>query len=516
MATLEELKHKAKTTAMVAALSASSVAQAQGMDSSLSEKELTKTELKQDAQRASIICENPEIYLEIKEKTGQNLVNQLNSPVTEDSKKITEQETAIGPFPGIVIDIAFEKNVKKYKSDFKTPEREIEREIREVNSGEDMSAYDNMAYYDFTDKKVHMPIWSLSEEVKSQIKTAMPDTWAKKLMTGDVAAEIAAERHENAHFLHDTRGQTDLQKFSSQTSDMFVEKDYTTEKVAYAVQNLTLANIWKHCNDAGMKTIEIDGEQKPISEILSQTPGLKEEIEKNGFDPKSEESCSRIVKLASAHWDDYFLSGYSSGQFATAAQSGYSSNIMNQIKAARDQQKMLKDMTKNLDIGYNTKINIPDDCIDLMMPKKEITQKIVQKENDFSPSTEGLLAIDKYLDERGLKNDKEKDEYLKEQYKNIVNRSNDADLKLKELMLACGNKDSNMIYYTDNLQVKEQNGIQTVSNDLGKTTYVLNPMDQRKDLAQTNDKTFENTENKKETKTLTVAEISAALQRQGR
>ena len=78
--------------------------------------------------------------------------------------------------------------------------------------------------------------------------------------------------------------------------------------------------------------------------------------------------------------------------------------------------------------------------------------------------------------------DKDKDKYLKTQFANIVNRSDDADLKLKELMLACCNKDNNMIYYTDKLQVRNQGGIQTVSNDLGKTTYALSRMDERLSL----------------------------------
>lgn len=38
-----------------------------------------------------------------------------------------------------------------------------------------------------------------------------------------------------------------------------------------------------------------------------------------------------------------------------------------------------------------------------MMPKKEITQQITASANSFSPSTDGLLAIDRYLEERGLK-----------------------------------------------------------------------------------------------------------------
>ena len=169
-------------------------------------------------------------------------------------------------------------------------------------------------------------------------------------------------------------------------------------------------------------------------------------------------------------------------------------------------------MTKNLDIGYGTKIDIPDDCVALMMPKKEITQQITASANSFSPCTDGLLAIDRYLEELGLKNDKDKDQYLKKQFANIVNRSDDADLKLKELMLACCNKDNNMIYYTDKLQVRNQGGIQTVSNDLGKTTYALSRMDERSDFANNQTKGKARTQKEEnETKILTPADISRAF-----
>lgn len=233
---------------------------------------------------------------------------------------------------------------------------------------------------------------------------------------------------------------------------------------------------------------------------------------KNGFNPAFPEDIGRIARLASEHWDKEYLPGYSSEQFSDVARSGTSSNIVNSIIAAREQQQILKDMTKNLDIGYGTKIDIPDDCVALMMPKKEIIQQITASANSFSPSTDGLLAIDRYLEERGLKNDKDKDQYLKTQFANIVNRSDDADLKLKELMLACCNKDNNMIYYTDKLQVRNQGGIQTVSNDLGKTTYALSRMDERSDFANNQTKGKARTQKEEnETKILTPADISRAF-----
>lgn len=512
MATLDEIKEKAKTAALAIALGSAPAMQAQEAHPNMPEKEAVRLEMKQDAKRADFICENPETYLKVKDGQGTRLAQQLQMPVADDNKKIAETETAIGPFPGFVIEEELDTDYKKYKSNLKTPKNTMEREFREVKSKADFNKYRDMAYFDSSDKKIYMPKWDLSEEMKNLINEKMPHTWDAKLINGDQAAEIAAERHENTHFLHDARGQTDSEKRLNNTPDMFVEKDYVTEKTAYAVQCLTLANIWKNCKDSGMEMIEINGEKKPVGEILSQVPGLRDTVEKNGFAPVSSESCSRVIQLASAHWDKHYLPGYSEGQFSDAAEHGSSANMMNQIKAAREQPKILKDMMKNLDIGYGMKIDIPDDCIALMMPKKEITQEITSSVSPFSASTEGLLAIDRYLEERGLKKDKDKDEYLKTQFKNIVNRSEDADLALKDLMLGCCNKDNNMIYYTDNLMVRNQNGIQTVSDDLGKTVHAMSRMDERPDLASSRAKDNEQIQTgEKETKVLTPAEISQAF-----
>jgi len=511
MATFDEIKEKAKTAAMVIALGSAPAMQAQEAHPNMPEKEAVRLEMKQDAKRADFIRENPETYLKVKEDQGNRLVQQLQMPVADDNKKIAETETAIGPFPGFVIEEELDTDYKKYKSNFKSPKNEIERETRNVQTKEDYN-YDNMAFYDPSDKKVHMPKWNVSKEILDILNERIPNSWDLHLMSNNPTAEIAAERHENTHFVHDARGQIDEDSRLYQTADMKVEKDYVTEKTAYTVQCLTLANIWRNCKASGMETIELNGEKRPIGEIMDIVPGLRDSVEKNGFNPAFPEDIGRIARLASEHWDKEYLPGYSSEQFSDVARSGTSSNIVNSIIAAREQQQILKDMTKNLDIGYGTKIDIPDDCVALMMPKKEIIQQITASANSFSPSTDGLLAIDRYLEERGLKNDKDKDQYLKTQFANIVNRSDDADLKLKELMLACCNKDNNMIYYTDKLQVRNQGGIQTVSNDLGKTTYALSRMDERSNFANDQTKGKERAQKEEnETKILTPADISRAF-----
>lgn len=516
MATLEEIKKKTKTAAMVVALSGITVAQAQENSTFSSETEKTRSEMSFDAQRADIIREDPETYLDVKNNVEKKLASQFNAPVSDANRQLSIEQTAIGPFPGFVAVDELDTDFEKYKSNFASINPEIARETREVNSKEDLYQYDGMAHFDPNDKKIHQPQWIVSEDLQNKIQNLSP-SWTFKLLLNDTPADIATFYHEKGHAFHDTRGQTDAMLRLYQTPDMRVEKNFVTEKVAYTIQCLTLANIGKQCQDAGIETIEINGKKQPLAEIFSQLPELKEEFEKNGFDYNSKESLSRIVNIASKSWDKDYLPAYTQSQFIDEAQDCGSANIMNQIIAAHEHKQILTDMTKNLDIGYGVKIDIPADCVSLMMPPNDFAQSLTSQYTSFSPSTDGLLAIDAYLDGLGLKKDKAKDEYIRQQYENIVNRSPDADLKLKELMLNCCNKDNNMIYYTDNLQERNIGGIQTLSPDLGKTTYPVSRLDERTDLAHKKEKSMENSENQvSKTKVLTAAEISQALYNQGR
>ncbi len=512
----DEIKKKTKATAMIVALSGLSAAQAQENASFVSETDDIRSEMASDAKRADIIRDNPETYLEIKNDIGKKITAQFKAPVSDDNKQITVDKTAVGPFPGFVVVDEMDTDFKKYRSNFKSPSSVIARDVREINTKDDLMQYDDMAHYNPSDKKIHQPKWIVSDELRDKL-LALEPSWSSKLVLGDTPADIATFYHEKAHFFHDQRGQTDNMERQFQTPDMRVEKNYVTEKVAYTVQCLALANIWKNCKEVGIETIEIAGKKQPLSEIFSQIPELKDEIENHGFNPDSKESLSRVILTAAKSWDKDYFAHYTESQFTDEINDSGSSNIMNQIVAAREHEKILQDMTKNLDIGYGVKIDIPDNCISLMMPPKNFAQNLSSKHTSFSPSTDGLLAIDSYLDNLGLKNDKAKDQYIRQQYTNIVNRSPDADLKLKELMLNCCNKNNNMIYYTDNIQERNIDGIQTLSPDLGKTIYTISRLDELSSPSHKREKSLENAEHQSSTtKVLTSAEISQALQTQGR
>ncbi len=270
----DEIKKKTKATAMIVALSGLSAAQAQENASFVSETDDIRSEMASDAKRADIIRDNPETYLEIKNDIGKKITAQFKAPVSDVNKQITVDKTAVGPFPGFVVVDEMDTDFKKYRSNFKSPSSVIARDVREINTNEDLMQYDDMAHYNPSDGKIHQPKWIVSDELRDKLLALHP-SWASKLVLGDTPADIATFYHEKTHFFHDQRGQTDNTERQFQTPDMMVEKNYVTEKVAYTVQCLTLAHIWKNCKDAGMETIEIAEKNSPFQKFSVNSPNFR-------------------------------------------------------------------------------------------------------------------------------------------------------------------------------------------------------------------------------------------------
>lgn len=456
---------------------------------SVSGGETLPKQMRADSERCWIACEDPQTYIDLAKRTGDKLNKQLSETVKEENKKLSVDETCIGPF---IIDNS--SNRERYKDKEVTTRPEITRPIREVNSKEDLENIGGYAHQ--SGDNIIFPEYKLSPEVSEILKDN--HSQISEYLKGNPVAELSVYFHELNHYNHEKRGQCDI---DSQTAETKLASNYITEKTAHATEYLSMANLWKQCKDSGIETLQLGGKDWKVDDILDLCPGLKETVLANGFDHKDPKTISPIVKIASEHWDKECLDHYCSHQFNKFTDEDYGS-IIQKIQAVREAQVAQDDMLKDIQIGYKTKIDIPEDCVALMKPSSEFLHSYIRENSEgyFMPSNDGLLAIDKHLDEIGLKNDKQKDAYLKEQYERIVNRSPDADLKLQELMFACDYTGRNQtIVYTDNLTLDRTTSIPTVSNDNGKTTYPLTPMDEYIDnraRAEQNSSSQENLEQK--------------------
>lgn len=436
---------------------------------SVPDGETLHEQMEADSERCRIACEDPETYVNLTQKNGDKLNKQLSETVKEENKKLSIDKTCIGPF------IGNENGSKRdrYKDKEVTSRPELTKPIREINSIDDIWNYSELAYH--SGDAIVLPEYKLSPEVSEYLKDRHSEK--SEYLKGNSAAELAVYFHELNHYNHEKRGQSSI---DSHTAETEVALNYITEKTAHSAAYLSVANLWKECKNSGIETLQMRGKDYKVDEILDMYPGLKETVLANGFDPKDPKTISPIVKLASEDWDKERLDTYCSTQFKEFT-SEASGSLIQKIQAARETQIAQDDMLKDIQIGHKTKIDIPEDCVSLMKPSSEFLHRFVRENTNanFTASNDGLLAIDKYLDEIGLKNDKQKDAYLTKQYECIVNRSPDADLKLQELMLACDYTGRNQtIVYTDNLTLDRTASIPTVSNDNGKTTYPLTPMDE--------------------------------------
>lgn len=95
-------------------------------------------EMKADARKADVICEDPATYLDVQDATRQKIFNQLHSTVKEEDRIIPLDQTSNGPFPGYVVEEDFDEKRKIYKSDTKNYPTKMERETRIVNTVTDI------------------------------------------------------------------------------------------------------------------------------------------------------------------------------------------------------------------------------------------------------------------------------------------------------------------------------------------------------------------------------------------
>ena len=394
---------------------------------------------------------------------ARRINEQLNTPVSESNRSLPIEQTIIGPFMA---------NTNPYEESSKenTPKKAtIIREQRIINSPEDMNQYTDLAHQN--GDNVIMPNYQLAPELAEKIKDKH-NNYQTEYLNGNPAAQLSVYFHELAHYNRENKGINIEKNGNSETN---LTLNYVDEKSACVAQNLALVNIYNQCKKEGAEYFAYKDIKIKTEELLDMYPNLRECVEKNGSDLTKKETVIAISKTASEQWDKDSLPKYKKDKDTFISYTTENNrSIIEQIQAVKDGEKSMDAQLKDIDIGYGMKIDLPDECKAFIYPDKKFIQDfILENNNGRHPSNEGLLQIDKYLEQRGLKTNEVKDEYIRQQYEKIVNRAPDADNKLKDLMLNADFNPNNekIIAYTDGLIEKNQNGTAVVSNDNGKTLY---------------------------------------------
>ncbi len=280
----------------------------------------------------------------------------------------------------------------------------------------------------------------------------------------DPHKELEEGNHEFVHYDHWVN---DGQGECYTTPNNAARSNRLTEKIAEAATWLQYAHLYTQYGDT--KTVEINGEEKPLSDILERTPGLKETLEKLGedFDINNPEHKKAIVQSASTYWDNARLDAYDHQAVSTAF-------FAKEYFATQSWDKQL-DLLKNEEQTYNetTERMLKDvpilvggirvdltDCRDLLdtMSTNE-AKKLIADANFPAPSLEEMQEIDAHLTAKGLTQE-EKMAYMKNFLANSYVRSGECeDPELRDIML----KHNPNITYADGIQVTQtQDGVAEV------------------------------------------------------
>ena len=394
---------------------------------------------------------------------ARRINEQLSTPVSESNRSLPIYKTCVGPFIGH--SEPYQENEKAKKQDPKKPD--IVRPVRPLNSAEDLRSYTELANQN--GDNIRLPDYQLSPELYEKLKNVKGNHQVEYLK-GNPVAQLSTYFHELTHF---NRTQKGINEPGNANSETVLTMNYVDEKSAYIAQNIAVVNIYNQCKKSGAEYFTYKDIKIKTEELLDIHPNLRECVEKNGSDLSDKNTLIAISKTAAEQWDKDSLPSYAAkkdefSQFATEG----NCSVIKQIKAVKDGQNAISEQLKDIDIGYGMKIDLPDECKSFIYPDKKFIQDfILNNVEGTHPSNEGLLAIDAYLEKRGLITNEAKDKYIREQYEKIVNRVPDADNTLKDLMLNAELNPNNKktIAYTDGLIEKNENGKQVVSNDNGKT-----------------------------------------------
>ncbi|MBO5038396.1 MAG: hypothetical protein J6C85_02920 [Alphaproteobacteria bacterium] len=459
-----------------------------------------KASIKEDAMNANLANITPET-LAADEKEAQQLIQQLQSPVSEEYSNLTPIKLRINQvhIGGLSTSIAHYGTTSKEKKELpdtirQQPDKIIELAPVKIQEAaiKDESDIDANGYFD--GKKIIITKYNLNDKQINNIKqdlqaqadqgepviTDAPLAWDKFYKGNSISIE-ATINHEINHQAQDLKGNLHDPADERTTA---MRKNRLTETTSNAVEYLTVANIYTKLKQEGKTTFtyEENGKKQtaPLDEILDYYPGLKDCVLQNGFSVDNPESIGKIVELSSQNWHKTHITAYNEQAKSSTIEKEMSFSSMLQ-KAAKEDEEIsyktdVKNMLKDVYIGHNTAIDLSPysqylDTMDLK-EAQDLLCSITPRVQKKSISPETLFAINEYLEKQGLSTNQEKDDYIKKAFTEIVNRSPSADTTLKNLLMQNGGE----IKYADGLieTYHIDPNIRTVQNGENGKKHIIN------------------------------------------
>lgn len=366
----------------------------------------------------------------------QNLLNKFNAPVTETQTSLCN----VGDFD--------EFKIGRSREDFDTPRHFGKAKAYFIDSTD--KNYEN-GYLGYYSSNTHDIYVQNHPEVN---KTSV----APELLEGIYL-------HEKGHSI---TGQSKAYRTADNFIDLY-RMNVMDEMISHFVN---FANSAIQINDIYKKSNLTSEDSTKIEELSYSCPGLKDHFAQyHEFDYTNSNHVTSVMQKCIEYFKNDRMQPYNE-QFITntAANFGYK-NIF-EITAHDD--KLVNDFLN--DALKNVAIDITDDnkkvSLDLtnqadLFNNAITADDVIQKFSDcpIGGLTMGqIVQLDKYFESQGITDSDKKTEALRKGFVDIINRSDNQDKQLKELLLNISTNKS--ILYSDGIkETAENNGSSTITKD---------------------------------------------------
>lgn len=314
---------------------------------------------------------------------------------------------------------------------------------------------------------VYLKVFNQTDNAKAQTVT-QGIQGIEEYKAGNIVAMISTLLHEYVHVKHNLYDNMDK---LTHPADIY-RANRATEKIAYASQNLYAAQLYTILNDNGVSTLEINGKKIQTESVLDFYPGLKDYVLQNGFST-SKKDIYAISKIATDYWNANRQNGYMIQNTIAATMRYNTDNLFETIKSdAKQYDNTISKMLKNVYIGNNTNVNLPRELFDDLSFDEAIS-KLDNKNIAGDLTIHKIKELDTYLTGKNITSSAEKNDYLRQQFDNIVLRKGNQDEGLLNILLNTDSENKGTIIYADGLIEKRLPDKHTITGEYGEANINL-------------------------------------------
>lgn len=287
---------------------------------------------------------------------------------------------------------------------------------------------------------------------------------------GDQVSQNATYFHERGHWATYSQSGSEKLKYPA---DIY-RIDRLDEKRSIAIEYLYIANQYSILKQQGLETYEVNGEKRPLDNMLEFYPGLKDYVKEHGFDAKNPEDIRALTETSSRYWDKTYSNPYKSQHYSAAINTSETPTVFDCIKTdQKTYDEVANKMMTGVYIGHETYVDLPREILDNYSHENtmnDLREKTVWNRRETSTTFGDVEKINEYFVAQGINNDKEKDKLLHKAFEQTTKDSGKTMDVVLDGMLSEMNKSKT---YTDtSSEIKKDDNTTIVAKDGKQSDYV--------------------------------------------